>query len=424
MGNDIKKKKKTSKRKKSKSLKIVIILFSFIILLGILGYFYLLGFTNNSRLGEGKINTKKAEAGEPVNILVMGVDIGDPGSKEASDPKRTDTMLVINYNPKTKNINMVSVPRDTRVTMNGKKIKINSAHAINGVNGSIAAVENLLGIEINNYAKIDYEGFRKVIDAIGGVEMYITRNMNYDDPSQNLHIHFQKGTTVHLDGKKAEEFFRWRKNNNGTGFADGDLGRIENQHKFISKVVEKVKSPSIIPKIPSILSTIPDYIETDMSPEEIIKYGYAVTKGDKSSINMITLQGEAKYIGNVSYFIYDREKNRDIVYTLKTGGTAQKDNNTEIDKSEIKIKVLNGTKVNGLAADCERKLKEMGYSNIVTGNGERRDFTKVRLKKDSSISTGEIENYLNIPNIEKNIQSDENFDIIILLGKDFANNRN
>ncbi len=424
MGNDIKKKKKTSKRRKSRSLKIIIILFSFIILLGILGYFYLLGFTNNSKLGEGKINTKKAEAGEPVNILVMGVDIGDPGSKEASDPKRTDTMIVVNYNPKTKNINMVSVPRDTRVTMNGKKIKINSAHAINGVNGSIAAVENLLGIEINNYAKIDYEGFRKVIDAIGGVEMDITRNMNYDDPSQNLHIHFQKGTTVHLDGKKAEEFFRWRKNNNGTGFADGDLGRIENQHKFISKVVEKVKSPSIIPKIPNILSTIPDYVETDMSPEEIIKYGYAVTKGDKSSINMITLQGEAKYIGNVSYFIYDREKNRDIVYTLKAGGTSQKDNNTEIDKSEIKIKVLNGTKVNGLAADCERKLKEMGYSNIVTGNGERRDFTKVRLKKDSSISTGEIENYLNIPNIEKNIQSDENFDIIILLGKDFANNRN
>ncbi|MBO0527432.1 LytR family transcriptional regulator [Clostridium botulinum] len=420
----LKKKKKTSKRKKSRSLKIIIILFSFIILLGILGYFYLLGFTNNSKLGEGKINTKKAEAGEPVNILVMGVDIGDPGSKEASDPKRTDTMLVVNYNPKTKNINMVSVPRDTRVTMNGKKIKINSAHAINGVNGSIAAVENLLGIEINNYAKIDYEGFRKVIDAIGGVEMDITRNMNYDDPSQNLHIHFQKGTTVHLDGKKAEEFFRWRKNNNGTGFADGDLGRIENQHKFISKVVEKVKSPSIIPKIPNILSTIPDYVETDMSPEEIIKYGYVVTKGDKSSINMITLQGEAKYIGNVSYFIYDREKNRDIVYTLKAGGTSQKDNNTEIDKSEIKIKVLNGTKVNGLAADCERKLKEMGYSNIVTGNGERRDFTKVRLKKDSSISTGEIENYLNIPNIEKNIQSDENFDIIILLGKDFANNRN
>lgn len=66
----------------------------------------------------------------------------------------------------------------------------------------------------------------------------------------------------------------------------------------------------------------------------------------------------------------------------------------------------------------------MGYSNIVTGNGERRESTKVRLKEDSSISTREIENYLNIPNIEKNIQSDENFDIIILLGKDFANNRN
>lgn len=425
MGNN-KKKKKSSKKKRRRTLKIIIVFFTFIILLGVLGYFYLLGFTNNSKLGEGKINTKKAEAGEPVNILVMGVDVGDPNSKEASDPKRTDTMLVVNYNPKTKEINIVSVPRDTRVTMNEKKIKINSAHAVNGVNGSIEAVENLLGIEINNYAKVDYEGFRKVIDAIGGVEMDITRNMNYDDPSQNLHIHFQKGTTVHLDGKKAEEFFRWRKNNNGTGFADGgDLGRIENQHKFISKVIEKVKSPSIIPKIPNILSTIPDYIETDMAPEEIIKYGYAVTKGDKSNINMITLKGEAKYIGNVSYFIYDREKNRDIVYTLKTGSTSQNNNtNTEVDKSEIKIKVLNGTKVNGLAANCEKKLKEMGYSNIVTGNGEKRDFTKVRLKKDSFISTQEIENYLKIPNIEKNLQSDENFDIIILLGKDFANDIN
>lgn len=121
MGNDIKKKKKTRKRKKSRGLKIIIIFFSFIILLGVLGYFYLLGFNHNSKLGDGKINTKKAEAGEPVNILVMGVDIGDPNSKDASDPKRTDTMLVVNYNPKTKKINMVSVPRDTRVTMNGKK---------------------------------------------------------------------------------------------------------------------------------------------------------------------------------------------------------------------------------------------------------------------------------------------------------------
>ncbi|WP_195923589.1 LCP family protein [Clostridium tepidum] len=421
MGNN-KKRKKASKKKKRRALKIIIVFCTFIILLGVLGYFYLLGFTNNSKLGKGKINTKKAEAGEPVNILVMGVDIGDPNSKEASDPKRTDTMLVVNYNPKTKEINIVSVPRDTRVTVNGKKMKINSAHAVNGVNGAIDAVENLLGIEINNYVKVDYEGFRKIIDAIGGVEMEITRNMNYDDPSQNLHIHFQKGTTVHLDGKKAEEFFRWRKNNNGTGLADGDLGRIENQHKFMSKVIEKVKSPSIIPKIPNILSTIPDYIETDMSPEEIIKYGYAVTKGDNSNINMITLKGEAKYIGNISYFIYDREKNRDIIYTLKTGSTLQ--NNAEVDKSEIKIKVLNGTKVNGLAANCQKKLKEMGYNNIVTGNGERRDFTKIRLKKDSSISTEEIENYLNIANIEKNLQSDENFDIIILLGKDFANDIN
>jgi anionic cell wall polymer biosynthesis LytR-Cps2A-Psr (LCP) family protein len=71
--------------------------------------------------------------------------------------------------------------------------------------------------------------------------MEISSNMNYDDDSQNLHIHFEKGETVHLDGEKAEEFFRWRKNNNGTGLAEGDLGRIENQHMFIEKVIDKLK---------------------------------------------------------------------------------------------------------------------------------------------------------------------------------------
>ncbi|GAA0747472.1 LCP family protein [Clostridium oceanicum] len=416
MGN--KKRRSKSNKGLSRLTKVIIVLIALIILGGTLGYLYLLGF-GPSKAGEGNINTKETVSGEPVNILVMGVDIGDPKSQSKNDPKRTDTIMLANYNPKTKKVNIVSIPRDTRIMLNGKHMKINAAHAVDGVNGSISAVENLLGVSINYYAKINYEGFRKVIDALGGIDMTITRNMHYDDPSQDLHIHFDKGTEEHLDGKKAEEFFRWRKNNNGTGFKDGDLGRIENQHQFINKVIAKFKSPSIVTKIPKIMSTVPDYVTTDMSPEDILKYGYIFSKLDSDKLNMTTLKGEAKYIGGVSYFVYDREKNRDLMYSIKNGDNGSGSESKSFNKENFKIKILNGTNVSGLAATYSKKLQELGYSNIVVGNGPKRETTKMIVKQGSNISASEVQSKLNINNVQFYDQTSGNFDIIVYVGKDY-----
>jgi LCP family protein required for cell wall assembly len=222
----------------------------------------------------------------------------------------------MNYHPKLGEVNIISIPRDTLIIMNNKYKKINEAHAIGGPAYLIDAVENMLDIKVNYYGKVDYEGFRKIIDAFGPIEVKINNNMNYDDNMQNLHIHFKKGEVVQLDGKKAEEFFRWRKNNDGTGLADGDLGRIQNQQLFINKVVEKLKKPTIITKLPSILSVIPNYAESNMSPEDIIKYGYLLSKIDKSKIKFSTIKGDADYISGISYLIYDEKKNSDILSKL------------------------------------------------------------------------------------------------------------
>ena len=116
----------------------------------------------------------------------MGVDIG--GIESVNEPKRTDTIILMNYNPKNKKINIVSIPRDTRVVIHNNWQKINNAHAIGGVNGLIDSVENLLKVNINYYAKLNFEGFRKLIDSVGGIDMEIAQNMYYDDASQNLHI--------------------------------------------------------------------------------------------------------------------------------------------------------------------------------------------------------------------------------------------
>jgi polyisoprenyl-teichoic acid--peptidoglycan teichoic acid transferase len=302
---------------RNKFRNFILVFVSLVVCLGIASAGYIYNFLGkfSSKSDAVKIKPVTVKSNEPFNILVMGVDIGNPGSK-VSSYARTDTIMLMNYNPRVEELNIISIPRDTLIMMKNNYKKINEAHVIGGPKYLIDAVEKMLNIKVNYYGKLDYEGFRKTIDAIGPIEVKIPNNMNFDDNDQNLHIRFNKGEVVQLDGKKAEEFFRWRKNNDGTGLADGDLGRIKNQQLFVGKVIEKLKSPGIIPRIPGILSVIPKYAESNMNPEDIIKYGYMFSQLDKSRIRFATLKGDAEYIAGISYVIYDEKKNKDILSWL------------------------------------------------------------------------------------------------------------
>jgi len=420
---------KTSNRKKKK-FKTYLMLFLALLIcvcIGVSSSFY----SFLSRLSEpakkSDIKPKVAEKNEPVNILVMGVDIGTPGATNKNDPKRTDTIILMNYNPQTREINLVSIPRDTFIILNKKSEKINAAHAYGGVPCLIDAVEKLLDIKVNYYGKIDYNGFRQVIDAIGGINMEITRRMDYDDNLQNLHIHFKKGETVHLDGKKAEEFFRWRKNNDNTGLVDGDIGRIENQHLFIGKVVEKFRSASILPKIPSIMKVIPNYVETNMEPNDILNYGWAFTKVDKEKIKTLTLQGEAKYMHDVSYFVYDENKNKDILSILHSSEEASANKssikNVQLDKSNISLQVLNCTGKAGLASHYSKEILKDGYENVQTGNGKRISKSKIIVCGLDNKYDELIKSELDIKNLERMMKKEGNFDIIVMLGDDYISSK-
>ncbi|WP_291632485.1 LCP family protein [Clostridium sp.] len=422
----MKNEKKQKKQKKIVDFKrflIVTITFVVIVCALIFAYFYFyLSNLNNDAVDlskkdiTSKLNKEELEKisndGGACNILVMGVDIGTPGATNDDDPKRTDTMILAHYNAQDKKVSLVSIPRDTLIKINGRNQKINAAHAIDGVIGAVSAVETLLGIKIDYYGKIDYEGFRQVIDAIGGIDMDITRNMYYDDPTQNLSIHFKKGTTVHLDGKKAEEFFRWRKNNDGSGLVDGDIGRIKNQQMFISKVMEKVKSPSIVIKMPSILSAIQSYVETNMDANGILKYGYIFATIGKENLYMDTIKGESRYINNLSYLVYDDALNEQVISKLNDSKLQN------IDKSEFKIKIVNGTNKSGLASDFSKYLSEKGYNKALTENGEPTSKTKIIVYNSSEEIKADLIKDFKIDNIEFLSSTEENFDIIVLLGED------
>lgn len=413
-------------RKKPRKGFRVLLVFSVLLVLffcvGGYAYSYLLNLSSNTDSG-GTEPVKTAEVKEDgiVNILITGVDVGDTKVNIADDKRRTDTIILLNYNPKTEEMNVVSIPRDTLIKIKGQNQKINSANVLGGKNYIITAVENLLNVDINYTARVDYEGFRKIIDALGGVDMYISQNMYYDDASQNLHIYFKKGQTVHLDGKRSEEFFRWRKNNDGTGLLEGDLGRISNQHLFIEKVIEKFKSPDIVTKIPSIMAIIPKHVTTNMQPDDMLKYAYKFVKLDKSKVSMSTLKGTTPTIEGVSYFVYDEKENKQLLSVLRgeTTSTQIEQAEVKLDKSNVKIQVLNGTNKSGLAAALAEKLNGQGFKNITTGNGTKAQNSKITLYGIGGSLISTVKNEFKIENIETNKQKSGNFDIIILLGENY-----
>lgn len=403
------------KRKRSKiSLKKKIL----IGICGILGLFIIFIVSNLIGFFAKIENNCSIEAISPkknhvVNMLVLGLDIGDVDNQGNESIKRTDTMLLVSYNPSNKNTTIVSIPRDTLINENGNRYKINAAYPIGGDPKVVSVVEDLLSIEINYLIKVDYKAFRGIIDAIGGVEMKIEQDMFYDDDGQNLHINFKGGTTVLLDGKKAEEFFRWRKNNDGTGLATGDLGRIENQHKFIKKVISKLKSPSTIFKTNKILNCIAENIDTNMSGNAMVKYALKIIS---SKINILTLQGEPQMIGGVSYLVVD-ENNNAKLHEILTGNDA---NMESVVKPEIKILVENGTNRTGLASRAKGLLEKEGWSFIEVGNGE---LTRKSIIITSNESYGEmIKKTLGDMKVTTEIPDKEKYsgyDIIIILGDNY-----
>ncbi|WP_238917900.1 LCP family protein [Clostridium sp. YIM B02555] len=361
----------------------------------------------------------KAASDKPVNILILGTDIGNVKQVDNQGDKRTDTIMVANYNPQNKTLHIVSIPRDTLINVNGKNAKINAAYEIGGYQKIKSEVENILNVNINYMVKIDYNAFDEIIDAIGGVDMEIDRNMIYDDEAQNLHINFKAGETAHLDGKKAEEFFRWRKNNDGSGFANGDLDRIENQHKFISSVVSKCTSPLIIFRMPGIMSAIGNNVETNMSSFEVLSYGTKFMGLKKDNVIMSTVAGTPKTLNGQSYLIIDKNANKSLLSSLASSEVPSSSKNltSSESKSDIKIKIINGTKTSGLAAKAAEKLKNAGYTKVDTGNGEASEKSVV-LSNDSE-NVNEIKQVLNINEVNKKENKSEynDYDVIIILGK-------
>lgn len=405
-------KDKIKKRNGFKKFIITLLILILIIPLGVIAY----GYCLLESVSTGEKKERKVSINKPVNVLLLGLDAGDYDDKSGNSPKRSDTIMLARYNPSENKIYILSIPRDTRITENGHGWKINALHREGGTALLIKKLEEMLGVKVDYYAKVDYEGFRNCIDAIGGVDVTIPFNMDYD--AYDISIHFNEGETYHLDGEKAEAFVRWRKNNDGGGYAMGDLGRINTQQQFLLKVFEKMKTPSGIVKIPDLLKTASKYISTDMDPNTILLYMIKLRKMETKNIETLIIPGEPKYINGVSYYIYDKLKDNDYVLKFKDSDDDSQVLSEKFNRDEISVTILNSTGVNGLAASYRDKLMELGYKDIKTGNYETK-LDETLIKDYSKEGYGElIKNDIKIGDLVKKSTEEAPRDIVVILGMD------
>lgn len=239
---------------------------------------------------------------EEINALICG-----------ENDNLTDTMIYLKYNVKTGKMAYMSIPRDTYVT-NSYCIgnKLNAIYRGENIGPLIEEIEELLNVYIDYYLVVDNKVVRELIDTIGGVEVDVPMRMKYDDYTQNLHIDLKPGVQV-LDGKKAEMFIRFRKNNDGTGYGMGDLERIEVQHKFIKTLISTVVSPSNIPKIPDLINVALKNTDTNVTIREALRYVPDLSNLKLDSIYACMAEGSAKYIDNLSYFVIDTAATQNVI---------------------------------------------------------------------------------------------------------------
>ncbi len=259
----------------------------------------------------------EVEKSKPYNILVLGVDV------EAS---LTDVIMLCQIDTVNHRMNMLSIPRDTRISFNGRTMKINETYkhqadkndsGSKGVEATIKAVKELTGLPVHYYFLVNTQAFRDSIDAVGGVDFDVPQNMNYDDPLQDLHIHLKKGYQ-HLDGDKSEQLVRFRR------YANGDVDRIKVQQAYFKALVDQKLAAKYVLKIPEVYGIIEGNSATNMRGADMLSAGKNLLKIDKENFNTYTLPGLGQYVGEVSYYIHDQDEMESLINsTFAAGNTLQ-----------------------------------------------------------------------------------------------------
>lgn len=413
--NEVENKKfqRTKKKKKKKVFKIILLVILAIIMLvsGALAYKTqkngggLQGFL--STMAGHDENTKKNLP--ELQFLIMG-----------ESDTMTDTIMACSYNPNTQKAVMLSIPRDTFVGKSQKNTspsdKINSKYKGN-YEKKLELINDLTGLNMKYYVSVDTKALREVVDTIGGVEFEVPIDMDYDDTSQNLHIHLKKGFQK-LDGNKSEQVVRFRHNNDGSTYpseyGEQDIGRMRTQREFITAALKQTLKPGNIFKIGNFIDIAHKNLKTNMPISVMKDYIPYAVEFSTENIQTETLPGEAKMLGKYSFFLKDSDATEELICKLFFPVLE----GTIINESSPKIELLNGTDDFENTVKVLNLLRSKGYN--ITKIGNTTSTQKTTIKYKTSVST-ELENISPMfPNvITQKTKGKSDTDITIIIGKNY-----
>lgn len=295
---------------------LLIILFSFVASLVWTAVYAYQKFTSVPVTSSKVENNKSTEpTGKYINILLMGVDDGD--NEHPNAPRRSDAMIVASVNQESGAINILSIPRDTRVAIQGHKDfeKITHAYFYGGSALAVHTVEQLLQVPIHFYVVIDWQAFIKTVDILGGVDLYVENDMNYEDPYANLAIHLARGYQ-HLDGSKAGQYVRFRSDELG------DIGRVQRQQRFLKAMMDKTMHIGTLLKVPSLMSALNQYVTTDITTYRMIKLVNCLKSFKAGDLHGDMLPGNFATINGISFWANDQEQTKQLLNRMFVGDDA------------------------------------------------------------------------------------------------------
>lgn len=398
-------------------------------------------FSNSETVTAKNLNLPELK--RPVNILLLGIKVisSDLESRGIEYEKQdvgylhlvnsfdglSDSMLLLRFDPQQERVSVLSIPRDTRVYIEGHGVrKINHANEYGGpaLTASVAS-ELLGGIEIDRYVRVNVQGVEKLIDALGGVTVNVPKDMKYNDFSQHLYIDLKKGVQ-HLDGDKAMQFLRYRYDDYG------DISRVQRQQMLMRSAVEQTLKPATVVKIPKILSVIQSHLDTNLSVKELMALSNFAAQIDRSNVKMMMLPGDFNSGDEVvSYWLPDENNIQNLMTkhfglpddsnATAKGQYASLESVPDITNPRIRISVQDSTQDQEVLQSALDTLREAGYRRVFASKNWQDPLrtTRVIAQSGDDDAASEVRSILGVGEVVVESTGVLQSDVTIQLGRDW-----
>lgn len=365
----------------------------------------------------------------PVNVMLMGIKVTSSDVRDYDAIDRdgyhalvnsfeglSDTMLMMRFDPRNERVAVMSIPRDTRTSVDGQTTKINEANRDGGPALSAQAVSELMGgIAIDRYMRINVQGVEKLVDAIGGLKVNVPKDMKYTDHSQHLYIDLKAGEQ-RLNGEQAMQFLRFRYDDNG------DIGRVQRQQMLMRALVEQALNPATIARLPKILSVIQSHVDTNLSVEELVALvGYGA-QSNRSNIQMLMLPGSFSSYEDydLSYWIPNYSE-IDLLSEQYFGLSSNYSVPVTTDPSSLRVVIQDSTGDDIAVQSLLDSLYDTGYYNVSVGRVWHEDLNETRIvaQRGDFDSAESIQRFLGVGEVRVESTGNLESDITIQLGQDW-----